>query len=183
MSGVPSGSGFGHGARLLLDVAHAVVAEVADQAAVEARQTGEGGDVVARLELLDEGQRVGALEALDLHAVDAHAHLVAVDAQHRARRQADDRVAAPFLAALHGFEQVGVGGVGQLQVDRQRGVEVGEGFESERDAIVAVGGQAQEFFAVHENSLVEEENRESGKRAGTSRPGKVRRASASGPEP
>ncbi len=174
--------GIGAGAQAPLDVAHAVVAEVADQPAVEARQAGQGRHVVARLELLDEGQRIGALVALGFHAVDAHPRLVAVDAQHRARRQADDRVAAPFLAALHRFEQVGVGRVGQLQVDRQRGVEVGEGFAGERDAVVAGSGQTQEFFTGHDQprGLV---NGRYAKRAGKPARDEIRRASASGPVP
>ena len=36
-------------------------------------------------------------------------------------------VAPEALAALHRFEQVGVGLVGQLQVDGERGVEIGKG--------------------------------------------------------
>ena len=139
--------------QLLLDVAHAVVAEVTDQAAIEARQTGDGRDVIAR-ELLDEGQRVSLSRLSDLDAVDGtHADLVAVHAQHGARRQADDRVAAPFLAALHGFQQVGVG-VSASSGRSTAACRNQPGFESQRDAVETVGGQAQEFFTVHENSLV-----------------------------
>ena len=56
----------------------------------------------------------------------------------RARWQADEGIAAEALAALHRFEQVGIGPVGELEVDRQRRVEVGEGFEVTRDAVVAL---------------------------------------------
>ncbi|MDT4829051.1 hypothetical protein FQZ97_624610 [compost metagenome] len=138
----------------LLDVAHAVIAEVADQPAVEARQPRQGRYAVAVLELFDEGQRVFAFEMLGLDAVDLDARRVAVDPQHGAAGQADDRVAAPLLAALHGFEQVGVGTVGQLQVDGQRGVEIGEGFAGERNAVVAFCGQPLEFFASHDRPRV-----------------------------
>ncbi len=149
MSGTPSGSGFGHLPRALLDITHAVVTEVTDQAAVETRQTGDGRHVVARLEGFDEGQRVFNVVAFGLDAINGDADVMVVNPQHGAARQADDRVTAPFLAALHRFEQVGVGLVGQFQVDRQRRVEVGQGFAGQRNAVVAVSGQAQEFFADH----------------------------------
>lgn len=147
---MPSGSGFGQVGQAFFHVAHAVVTEVADQASIETWQAGHGGHLVARLELLDESQRVGAIEALGFHAIDADPHLMVVDPQHRAARQADDRIAPPFLAALHRLQQVGVRRVGQLQVDRQRRVEVGKGLEGQRDAVVAIGGQPQEFFAIHD---------------------------------
>src|SRR5690606_24209608 len=60
-------------------------------------------------------------------------------------RQADDRVAAEALAALDGFEQAGVRAVGELQVDRQRRVEVGEDLAHDRDAGMAFSGGASEF--------------------------------------
>ena len=50
--------------QFLLDVAHTVIAEVANQATVEAWQPLQGRHVVAGLELLDEVQRVSALMAL-----------------------------------------------------------------------------------------------------------------------
>jgi hypothetical protein len=63
--------------------------------------------------------------------------------------QADDGVAAEALAALHGFEQVGVGRVGQLQVDRQRRVEIGKRFQRNGDTVVALRGQRVEFGFSH----------------------------------
>ena len=132
--GVPPGSQLG------LDVTHAVIGEVTDQATIETRQPGDGRHLVARLELLDEGQRIGALVTLDLDAVGGDHHLMTVHTQHGARRQTNDRVPAPFLAALHRFKQVGVGRIGQFQVDRQRRVEVGDGFAGKRNAVVAFSG-------------------------------------------
>ncbi len=76
--------------------------------------------------------------------------MVAMHTHHGARWQADHRVTAPLLAALHRFEQVRVGLVSQFQVDRQRRVEVGQGFTGQGNTVVAGSGQAQEFFAVHE---------------------------------
>jgi hypothetical protein len=88
--------------------------------------------------------------AFDLDAIVGDADVMVMHTQHGAAWQADDRVTAPLLAALHRFEQVGVGLVGQFQVDRQRRVEVGQGFAGQRDTVVAGSGQAQEFFADHE---------------------------------
>ncbi|MNI27684.1 hypothetical protein D3C73_814320 [compost metagenome] len=137
-------------AQTLLHVTHAVITEVAHQAAVETRQAGDGWHVVAGLEGFDEGQRVFHVVAFGLDAVDGHADVMVVNPQHGAARQADDRVTAPLLAALYGLQQVGIGFVSQFQVDRQRRVEVGQGFAGKRDAVVAGSGQTQEFFADHE---------------------------------
>ena len=78
---------------------------------------------------LDEGERI-ALVALE------HARVVVdLDAPCRARamrmlrRQADERVAAEALAADDRFEQERVARVGELEVERQRRVEVGERLE------------------------------------------------------
>ena len=136
-------------AQALFHITHAVITEIAHQAAVETRQAGDGRHVVASLEGFDEGQRVFSLVAFDLDAVVGHADVMVMNPQHGAARQADDRVTAPLLAALHRFQQVGVGLVGQFQVDRQRRVEVGQGFAGKRDAVVAGSGQTQEFFADH----------------------------------
>lgn len=137
-------------AQAFFHVAHAVVAEVTHQAAVEAWQPSNGRHVVARLERLDERQRVFDIVAFDLDAIMANAHMMVMYPQHRAARQADDRVTAPLLAALDRLEQVGVGLVGQFQVDRQRGVEVGQGFTGQGDTVIAGSGQTQEFFAGHD---------------------------------
>ncbi|MNO89366.1 hypothetical protein D3C76_808450 [compost metagenome] len=134
----------------LLHIAHAVITEVADQAAIETWQARDIGDLVTVLERLDEGQRVVDVMALYLDAILQDAHLITMHAHHGARRQADHRVTAPFLPALYRLEQIGVGLISQFQVDRQRRVEVGQGFTGQGDAVVAGSGQAQEFFAVHE---------------------------------
>ncbi len=141
-------------AELTLDVAHTVVAEIAHQSAIEARQPFDRRNPVALLEGLDEGQRVLDLQAFRLDPIDGHPHLIAVNAQHGAARQSDDRVSPPLLTALDGFEQIGVRRVGQFQVQRQRGVEVGERLERQGDAVVAFVGQTQEFFAGHVSLVV-----------------------------
>ena len=104
--------------QLALDVTHAVVAEIAHQPAVEARQPLDRRHAVALLEGLDEGQRVVDLRILGFDTVGGDADAVIVHPQHGAARQADDGIAPPLLTALDGFEQVGIGRVGQLQVQR-----------------------------------------------------------------
>jgi hypothetical protein len=87
----------------------------------------------------------------------------------RAGSQADEGIAAEALAALHRFEQVGVGLVGQLEVDRQRRVEVGEGFERDGNAVVAFRREAVEFCFSHgmlRNSVRRIDVRDAAARAG-----------------
>ncbi len=85
-------------------------------------------------------------------------------AQQRARRQADEGIAAEAFAADHAFQQKAVlaaaAGVSQLQVQRQRGFQVGEGFRDQRNAVVALGAQALEFeFGDHVDSSGAEDSR------------------------
>jgi len=77
-------------AKFALDIAHAVVAEIADQPAVEARQAFDRRDAVALLEGFDEGQRILDLTGLGLDAIGGHADAVIPHAQHGAARQTDD---------------------------------------------------------------------------------------------
>ena len=60
--------------------------------------------------------------------------------------QADDRITTEAFAAFDRFEQVGVRPVGELQIDRQRRVEVGQDLAHDRDAGVAVSGLLLELF-------------------------------------
>ena len=123
-----------------LDVAHAVIAKVANQAAVEARQAGQRRYLVAIFELLDKGQWVFAVMTLHFDTVDADGHVMLVRTQHGACRQANDGVTPPLLTALHGLQQVGVGLIGQLQINGQRSVEIHQGFAGNRNAVIAGSG-------------------------------------------
>jgi hypothetical protein len=139
-----------------LDVAHGVVAEVARQAAAEARHAGTQGDLEAALVLLDEGQRIAVMGFGDL-AVVQHLGAGAAGADHRAGRQADEGITAEAFAAHHRLHQAGHAsalgaGVRQLQVDAQRGVQVGIGFGDQRDAVVALCGEGLEFDFGHVGS-------------------------------
>ncbi|MNO70925.1 hypothetical protein D3C76_618250 [compost metagenome] len=137
-------------AQAFFHIADAVIAEVTDQAAIETWQAGNGRHLVTILEGLDECQWVFHLVPFDFLAVMGNHDLVTMHAHNRAAWQADDGVAPPLLAALHRLQQIGVGLVGQLQVDRQRRVEVGQGFAGKRDTVIAGSGQTQEFFAGHD---------------------------------
>ena len=141
MSGVPIGSGLsGAALELRLDMADGVVAEAADEPAGEARQPGQRRGAVAREILSHELERIGRVGLLrDALAVDDE-HLVPADDDPRLRRQADERVAAEAFAALHGFEEIRVRPGGELEVDRERRVEVGEGLEHQRHPVEAFGG-------------------------------------------
>jgi hypothetical protein len=135
-----------------LDVAHRVVAEAAHQAAGKARQVVARRHLDAVHELGDVVERIAIVAAFDQAVVGQQQHRAAMHFDARGGGQADDRVAAETLAALHGFEQVGVGRVGQLQVNGKRGVEIRKGFERNRNAVIALVGQGVEFCFGHGDS-------------------------------
>ena len=141
-----------------LDVADALEAEPADQAAGEAGQAIELGHRIGRAQRLDLGKGVFDLARFHHLAVLAHFHGVAAEGDRAPGRQADDRVAAETLAALDRFEQVGVRGVGQLQVHRQRRVQVRKDLAHDRDTgvqagAVAVSGVLVELFGRNQGGL------------------------------
>jgi hypothetical protein len=129
-----------------LDVADRFEAEVADQAAGEGRQAGDARHLVRGAQLFHLGQWIDEFARGHDLAVRARLQHVAAEGVGQPRRQADDRVAPPGLTALHRFEQVGVRAVGELEVDRQRRVEVGQHLAHHRDARVAFGGEAVELL-------------------------------------
>ncbi len=137
------------------DVAHGVVAEIAGQTAAEARQARAQRDLVALLEGGDEVQRV-AFVRLDHAAIGDDLGAVANRAQQRARMQTDEGIAPEALAAHHRFQQEGVRAavvrLRQLQVQRQRRLQVGQRLGDQRDAVVALVGQRFEFEFGHERS-------------------------------
>ncbi len=138
--------GPGVGAQARLDVLDAFEAEPADQAAGEARQSGDLRHPLLRAQALDLGQRIGHFARLHHLAVLAHGQGMTAEFVHPPRRQADDRVAPEALAAFHRLEQIGVRAVRQLEVDRQRGVEVGQHLAHHRDQGVALSRGLGEAF-------------------------------------
>jgi len=143
--------------QLLLEKPHGVVAEVAGQPAAEARHARPQRDLELGKVLLDEGERVAALlgdhRAVGHHLDPVPARLADEGADRRARRQADERVAAEALAAYHRLEQEGVRAralcARQLQVKRQRRLEVGKALRDQRDAVIALRGEGPVFEFGH----------------------------------
>ena len=136
-------------AQARLDVADGLVAEVAHQAAVEAGLIIEARHLEAGLELLDPREGILHLHGAELLVVDDVTDGEAAHLDALAARQADDRVAPPLLAALHGLEQEGPGRVGQLQIGGERGVEVGQHLTGDRNTVVAGLGQLLEALGSH----------------------------------
>ena len=137
---------------LLLDVAHRVITEVAGETAAETRQARTRRDFEALLILLDERERIAFIR-LDDVAVRDDLRLAVLHAHGRAGRQPDERVAPEALAAHDGFQQERVRavalGLRELEVERERRFEVGEGFGDERNAVVAFVRQRLEFEFGH----------------------------------
>jgi hypothetical protein len=150
--------GWASGFQLFLDVTHRVVTKVARQAAAETRHTGFDGHLEALLVGRNEIQRV-AVRGFHHAAIGHHLGLGGCaktgGTQQRAGRQADEAVASKTLTAHHRLQQKAVGsglcawaggrGVCQLQVQRQRGFEVGKGFDAQGNAVVTLGNQLVEF--------------------------------------
>ena len=107
------------------------------------------GTECSAAQALDFGERIGDLaRSRPVRRARVTYSVWPRERVHAPRRQADDRVAAEALAALDRFEQVGVRAVGELQVDRQRRVEVGQHLAHHRDAGVAVSGVLLELLGV-----------------------------------
>ncbi len=135
---------FGFG-QARLDIAHRVVAEVTGQAAGEARQAGQRRDLEAGLILADEIQRIVRFLG-GFAGGSGQRDLLAAHRDARLGRQADEGITPEAFAALHRFQQVGERFVGELEIERQRRVEVGEGLRDQRDAVVALAGKGLEFL-------------------------------------
>jgi hypothetical protein len=141
----------GHGGEAPLDVAHGLVAEVAHQPAAEARELRVLRHLEPREYVVDGGERIlDAPPGGDALPVVLGAG-VAAHLDPRARRQPDERVAAEPLAADDRLEQVAVRPVGELEVDGQRGVEIGERLEHHRRAVVARSSEPVELSFGHQS--------------------------------
>ncbi|EKY03959.1 hypothetical protein HMPREF9120_02525 [Neisseria sp. oral taxon 020 str. F0370] len=133
----------------VFEVIDGFVAEIADEAAGEARQAGDFGRVETLVEGFDKFQRVAPV-LFDNDAVFIQADFAAGGFDVGVRAEADEGVAAEAFAADDGFEQVGVGAVGEFEVDGQRGIQVGQQLLHEGDAVVAGGGLGEVLlFANH----------------------------------
>ena len=152
------------------------------------RQAGAQRHLEALLVGLDEIERIAG-SAFDHLAVGHHfgdgVRAEAARAQKRARRQADEAVAAKALAADHRFEQEAVRtaalAVGQFEVQRQGSFKVREGFCHQRNAVVAFAREAMEFEFSDQGSVLP--GRQAGQQAGApSSSGKAARATRRVPD-
>lgn len=132
----------------LLQAAHDVVAEVADHAA------GERGQAlsVRGVQGLDGGAQGGQRVPVDGDADGRGAEPVGLPValgQGGLAADADEGVPGPGAAVLGGFQEEGAGALGgQLAVERDRRVAVGEELAADGDD-TAVGGQLAERLEVH----------------------------------
>ena len=106
--------GLGVGLQARLDVLDAFEAKPSHQSAIEARQATQLWHFVRSAQTFDFGQRVGHLTGFHHVAMLAHRQRVPTKLIHRARRQANDGIAAKTLAALHRFKQIGMRAIGQF---------------------------------------------------------------------
>ena len=156
MSGTSASAGEAAGARVGepgLDVANGVVAEISGQPAAKARQSGPRRGPIAAKELADERQRV-ALVTLDDAAAILDLDRAPATADTDFRRQPDERVASEALTADDRFQQVGKALVRELDVEGKRRVEVGERLEHERNAVITLRREREEFDFGHDAPTV-----------------------------
>jgi glycine hydroxymethyltransferase len=138
--------------RQILERAHHVVADPPDRAAPEARQPGRLDRLEVRHHLEQGVGRIGRVPGRALGraaAVDVepgYVRLAALAAQHRARRDADERVRRPGRAAHHRLEQEAVLAASERGVRRHRRVAVGEQLAIHRDQVALLRG-AHELLA------------------------------------
>src|SRR5205823_4870946 len=130
-----------------------VVGEVAGEAAAEAGQSRHGRGAVAALKLGNEIERVARMTLGD-HGTVIDFDVATPRADARRCRQANERIATETLAADNRFEQERERAVRELDVERKRGIEIGERLEDERDAVIALRGQRAEFGFGHDASTV-----------------------------
>ena len=98
-------------------------------------------------------------------------------------RQADEGVAPEPLAALHRLQQIGPGPVGELEVDGQGRVEIGEGLEDQRDAIEPLGSELPELATSVMNCSGRNSVNEKGERQASSSGHAAPRAPRAGEQP
>ena len=96
------------------------------------------------------GREAHPLVALDDASAIFHLDLPPSRSNANLGRQADERIASETLAADDRFEQEAVRPIGQLDVERQRGIEVRERLEDERYAVKPLRGERAKFGFGHD---------------------------------
>jgi len=76
-----------------------------------------------------------------------------IDTHHIGAWQTDDRIAAPLVAAMHGFKQVGIRSLRELDERAQGCIEVGKYLKRNGYSVVSLAGQVLELFRRHHTHL------------------------------
>ena len=121
-----------------LDPGDRLETEISDEPAGERRKTGKLRHLVRRADAFDLGERIGELARFDDFAELFDRQRAAAQHVNAPARQADDRMASPVFAALDRLEKIRVRRVGELEVHRQRRVEIGQHLARNRNAVVAL---------------------------------------------
>ena len=155
-----------------LDVFDALETEPADQAAGETGQPRETRNLLRGAQTLDFGQRIGDFARFDQVAQLGHVQRMPGERVHAMRRQTDDGIAAEALATLHRLEQIRVRAVGELEIDRQWRIEVGQHLAHHRNQGMAVVGVLLELFERDHAEILDESA--TGMRAASAAPSPIR---------
>jgi hypothetical protein len=116
-------------------VAHHVVRQDADRAALEARETGHGDRLDVAEKRSQRLERVAVRQALCPAVGVPERNAAVLRGQDEPGLGAEERIARPRLAAFDGLEQERVRAGAQTQVCRQRCVEVGGKLGEDRDDV------------------------------------------------
>ena len=123
----------------VFEMVDAFVAEVAHQPAGKTGQAGDVGGFELGVVLFDDVQRVAVVRLhepvvlIDFGAAARYFDVVAAG-------QPDKRIAPEAFAAHHRFQQIAERPVGECEIQRERGVQIGEQLLHEGDAVVALRG-------------------------------------------
>jgi len=102
--------------QLRFDITYRVVAEVADQPTVELGQAVGLRNPETSQVILDKAERIITAFIVNDFVANLDADPFPAHREPRVAGHADDRVAPPFLSALHRFEQIGVRLIGQFEI-------------------------------------------------------------------
>ena len=76
-------------------------------------------DTAPLVEMRNISIAFGGIRAVDNVSVSLDRNLISDDTQHRSAWEADNRIAPPFLTALHRFEKIGVQATPELEIGGQ----------------------------------------------------------------
>ncbi len=113
------------------------------------RQVSAWRSAIALLESLGESQRIDHFLALAQPPIHPYLHALAEDLEQRATGEPYDGVATPFLTALHGLKEIGIGTFGQLAVGAERGFQIGQHFPADRYTVVVLRCKRSKILLFH----------------------------------